>query len=99
MNCSVVLKGSDTLCVTRDAKIWLNNTGNPGMSSPGMGDVLSGIIAAFIAQGLSADNAMLLAVHLHGAAGDALAQQQASIGMTASEVTEWARWLLNQWLK
>ena len=98
MNCSVVLKGSGTLCVTRDAKIWLNNTGNPGMSSPGMGDVLSGIIAAFIAQGLSADNAMLLAVHLHGAAGDALAQQQASIGMTASEVTEWARWLLNQWL-
>ena len=69
------------------------------MSGPGMGDALSGIIAAFIAQGLSADNAMLLAVHLHGAAGDALAQQQASIGMTATEVTEWARWLLNQWLK
>ncbi|HUX92025.1 MAG TPA: NAD(P)H-hydrate dehydratase [Gallionellaceae bacterium] len=99
LNCSVVLKGAGSLCVTRDAKIWLNNTGNPGMSGPGMGDVLSGMIAAFIAQGLSADNAILLAVHLHGAAGDALAQQQASIGMTASEVTEWARWLLNQWLK
>ena len=99
MNCSVVLKGAGSLCVTRDGKIWLNNTGNPGMSGPGMGDVLSGIIAAFIAQGLSADNAMLLAVHLHGAAGDALAQQQASIGMTASEVTEWSRWLLNQWIK
>jgi hydroxyethylthiazole kinase-like uncharacterized protein yjeF len=99
MNCSVVLKGSGSLCVTRDGKTWINNTGNPGMSGPGMGDVLSGIIAAFIAQGLSADNAVLLAVHLHGAAGDALAQQQASIGMTATEVTEWARWLLNQWLK
>lgn len=99
MNCRVVLKGAGSLCVTRDGKIWLNNTGNPGMSGPGMGDVLSGIIAAFIAQGLSADNAMLLAVHLHGAAGDALAQQQASIGMTASEVTEWSRWLLNQWIK
>jgi hydroxyethylthiazole kinase-like uncharacterized protein yjeF len=99
MNCSVVLKGAGSLCVTRDGKTWLNNTGNPGMSGPGMGDVLSGIIAAFIAQGLSADDAMLLAVHLHGAAGDALAQQQASIGMTASEVTEWSRWLLNQWLK
>ena len=99
MNCSVVLKGAGSLCVTRDGKIWLNNTGNPGMSGPGMGDILGGIIAAFIAQGLSADNAMLLAVHLHGAAGDALAQQQASIGMTASEVTEWSRWLLNQWLK
>lgn len=99
MNCSVVLKGADSLCVTRDGKLWLNTTGNPGMSGPGMGDVLSGMIAAFIAQGLSTDNALLLAVHLHGAAGDALAQQQASIGMTASEVTEWARWLLNQWLE
>jgi NAD(P)H-hydrate repair Nnr-like enzyme with NAD(P)H-hydrate dehydratase domain len=63
-----------------------------------MGDVLTGIIAAFIAQGLSADDALLLAVHLHGAAGDALAKQHATIGMTASEVTEWARWLLNQWV-
>jgi NAD(P)H-hydrate repair Nnr-like enzyme with NAD(P)H-hydrate dehydratase domain len=95
----VVLKGADSLCVTRDGKTWLNHTGNPGMSGPGMGDVLSGLIAAFIAQGLSADEAMLLGVHLHGAAGDALAQQQASLGMTASEVTEWSRWLLNQWLK
>ncbi len=99
MNCSVILKGAGSLCVTREGETWLNNTGNSGMSSPGMGDVLSGMIAAFIAQGLSTDNAMLLAVHLHGAAGDALAGQQASIGMTATEVTEWSRWLLNQWLK
>jgi NAD(P)H-hydrate repair Nnr-like enzyme with NAD(P)H-hydrate dehydratase domain len=56
------------------------------------------MIAAFVAQGLELDNAMLLAVHLHGAAGDELAKQQASVGMTASEVTEWSRWLLNQWL-
>jgi ADP-dependent NAD(P)H-hydrate dehydratase / NAD(P)H-hydrate epimerase len=99
LNCSVVLKGSGSLCVATDGKTWLNNTGNPGMSGPGMGDVLSGMIAAFIAQGLSTDQAMLLAVHLHGAAGNALAQQQARIGMTASEVTEWSRWLLNQWQK
>jgi hydroxyethylthiazole kinase-like uncharacterized protein yjeF len=99
LHCSVVLKGAGSLCVTREGKIWRNDTGNPGMSGPGMGDVLSGMIAAFIAQGLSADDALLLAVHLHGAAGDALAQQQASIGMTASEVTEWSRWLLNQGVK
>jgi NAD(P)H-hydrate repair Nnr-like enzyme with NAD(P)H-hydrate dehydratase domain len=68
------------------------------MSAPGMGDVLAGMIAAFIAQGLSADDAMLLAVHLHGAAGDELAKQQATLGMSATEVTEWARWLLNQWV-
>ncbi len=96
--CSVVLKGADSLCATRDGRLFVNQTGNPGMSSAGMGDVLTGMIAAFIAQGMSADDALLLAVHLHGAAGDALAQQRASIGMTATEVAEWARWLLNQWV-
>jgi len=69
-NCSVVLKGADSLCATSNGKTYVNKTGNPGMSSAGMGDVLTGMIAAFIAQGLSADDAMLLAVHLHGAAGD-----------------------------
>jgi hydroxyethylthiazole kinase-like uncharacterized protein yjeF len=98
-NCSVVLKGADSLCASRDGKLFVNKTGNPGMSSAGMGDVLTGMIAAFIAQGLTADNALLLAVHLHGAAGDALAEQHATIGMTATEVAEWARWLLNQWLR
>ena len=95
---AVVLKGAHSLCVTRDGKIYVNKTGNPGMSSPGMGDVLTGIIAAFIAQGLNVDQALLLAVHLHGAAGDAMAKQKVTIGMTATEVTEWARWLLNQWI-
>jgi hydroxyethylthiazole kinase-like uncharacterized protein yjeF len=97
LRCSVVLKGADSLCATRDGRLFVNTTGNPGMSSAGMGDVLTGMIAAFIAQRLAADNALLLAVHLHGAAGDALAQEKATIGMTATEVTEWARWLLNQW--
>ncbi|WP_435628575.1 NAD(P)H-hydrate dehydratase [Candidatus Ferrigenium straubiae] len=97
--CSVVLKGASSLCATCDGRLFMNKTGNPGMSAAGMGDVLAGMIAAFIAQGMSADDALLLAVHLHGAAGDALAQQHAAIGMTATEVTEWARWLLNQWLR
>ena len=97
-NCSIVLKGADSLCATRDDKLFVNKTGNPGMSAAGMGDVLTGMIAAFIAQGLSADDALLLAVHLHGAAGDALAAQHATIGMTSTEVIEWARWLLNQWI-
>jgi len=96
--CSVVLKGANSLCATRDGKLLVNNTGNPGMSSAGMGDVLTGMIAALIAQGLSGDNALQLAVHLHGAAGDALAEQHAGIGMTATEVSEWARYLLNKWL-
>ena len=93
---SVVLKGAGSVCATSDGKLFINKTGNPGMSAAGMGDVLTGMIAAFIAQGMSADDALLLAVYLHGAAGDELAKQQACIGMTATEVTEWARWLLNQ---
>ena len=93
---SVVLKGADSVCATRDGKLFVNTTGNPGMSTAGMGDVLTGMIAAFIAQGLGADDALMLAVYLHGAAGDELAKQQASIGMTATEVTEWARWLFNR---
>lgn len=95
---SVVLKGADSLVATTDGKLYVNKTGNPGMSAAGMGDVLTGMVAAFLAQGISADDALLLAVHLHGAAGDELAKQQATIGMSATEVTEWARWLLNQWV-
>jgi len=95
--CSAVLKGADSLCATRNGKLFINKTGNPGMSSAGMGDVLTGMIAAFIAQGITADEALLLAVHLHGAAADTLAEQGITIGMTATDVTEWARWLLNQW--
>lgn len=99
LRCSVVLKGAGSVCVTRDGKAYLNKTGNPGMSAPGMGDVLAGMIAALIAQGLEVDRALRLAVHLHGAAGDALAEKGIGTGMTASEVTEWARWLLNRWGK
>ena len=97
-SCSAVLKGAGSLCATRDGQLFVNNTGNPGMSSAGMGDVLTGMITAFIAQGMTADDALLLAVHLHGAAGDALAEKGIGIGMTATEVAGSARWLLNQWL-
>jgi hydroxyethylthiazole kinase-like uncharacterized protein yjeF len=96
LSASVVLKGAGSLVASRAGKLYLNQTGNPGMSAAGMGDVLSGMIGAFIAQGLSTDEALLLAVHLHGAAGDELAKQAATLGMSATEVTEWARWLLNQ---
>ena len=91
-----MLKGAGSVCATSDGKLYINQTGNPGMSSAGMGDVLAGMIAAFIAQGLSADQSLLLGVYLHGAAADELAKQQAAIGMSATEVTEWARWLLNR---
>lgn len=96
--CCVVLKGADSLCATPDGRLFINTTGNSGMSTAGMGDVLTGMIAAFIAQGMGADDALLLGVHLHGAAGDTLAQQGIMVGMTATELIDAARRVLNEWL-
>lgn len=93
--CALVLKGADSLVVDSSGVLHKNTSGNPGMSGPGMGDVLTGMIAAFIAQGVATDDALKLAVYLHGAAGDALAKQGVLVGMTASEVTTEARKLLN----
>jgi hydroxyethylthiazole kinase-like uncharacterized protein yjeF len=99
LRCAVALKGADSIIVTSDSKLWRNTSGNSGMSSAGMGDALTGMIASLLAQGLTADQALLLGVHLHGAAGDALQRHGVGIGMTASEVIEWARWLRNQWMQ
>jgi ADP-dependent NAD(P)H-hydrate dehydratase / NAD(P)H-hydrate epimerase len=98
-SCSVVLKGNESLCSTRSGHLYVNHSGNPGMSSAGMGDALTGMIAAFIAQKMSADDALLLAVHLHGAAGDALAALGIELGMSATELILQARRLLNQWIQ
>ena len=99
-NCCAVLKGAGSICALPDGSRYLNSSGNPGLSSAGTGDVLSGIIGAFLAQGLSAGNALLLAVHLHGAAADALLEAHGGpVGMTASEIIDAARSLLNRWIK
>ena len=93
---SVVLKGAGTLVLGRDGTLWRNTTGNPGMAAPGMGDVLSGILAALCNQGLGLDEAALLGVWLHGAAGDrAVAQGLGPVGLTAGEVSRAAREILN----
>ncbi len=95
----IVLKGAGTICALPDRR-WFNNpTGNPGLSSAGMGDVLSGMIAAFIAQQLNPQQAALLGVYLHGAAADDLVRHGTGpIGLTASEVIDTARQLLNGWI-
>ena len=75
---------------------WINTTGNPGMATAGMGDVLSGLIVALLAQGWPADKALLAAVHLHGAAADDLvAQGIGPVGLTAGEVIDAARTVFN----
>jgi hydroxyethylthiazole kinase-like uncharacterized protein yjeF len=98
-NCSVVLKGAGSICAFPNGHCYLNASGNPGLSSAGTGDVLSGMTGALLAQGLTSENALLLAVYLHGAAADALLETLAGpIGMTASEIIDSARHLLNQWV-
>ena len=98
-NCAVVLKGAGSICGFPNGDIYFNTTGNPGLSSAGTGDVLSGIIAALIAQNLKPENALLLAVYLHGAAADALLKTlHGPIGMTATKIIDSARYLINQWV-
>ena len=94
--CPVVLKGAGSLCAFPDGYWVINASGNPGLAQAGMGDVLSGMIGAFLSQGLAPDRALLCAVHLHGAAADSLAGKGIGpIGMAASELIEEARALLN----
>jgi ADP-dependent NAD(P)H-hydrate dehydratase / NAD(P)H-hydrate epimerase len=99
LNTIVVLKGHGTVIAQGD-KSWINPTGNPGMAAAGMGDVLTGLIGALIAQHLTPLEAAKTAVYLHGAAADTLvAQGVGPIGLTASEVSLAARQLLNTWMK
>jgi hydroxyethylthiazole kinase-like uncharacterized protein yjeF len=92
----VVLKGNGSIIAGPDGSWLINSTGNPGMASAGMGDVLTGMIASLLAQGANARDAAAAAVWLHGAAGDALAQAgNGPIGICAGEIIESARALLN----
>jgi NAD(P)H-hydrate epimerase len=85
-NTHVVLKGAGTVVAHPDGRAFINPTGNPGMASGGMGDVLTGIIAGFIAQGHTPELAAHAGVYIHGAAADLLADTQGSFGYLATEV-------------
>jgi hydroxyethylthiazole kinase-like uncharacterized protein yjeF len=100
-NSCVVLKGNGSILAAPDRtglqpRWWINATGNPGMASAGMGDALAGIAASLLAQGMPAPAALQLAVWVHGAAADALAARgDGPVGITASEVIDAARRVLN----
>jgi NAD(P)H-hydrate epimerase len=82
----LVLKGARTVCADPKGRIYINPTGNAGMASGGMGDVLTGMIAGLIAQGLEPAAACLAGVYLHGAAADSLAESQGPFGYLAGDV-------------
>ncbi len=86
--CHLVLKGARSVIATAEGKVFINSTGNPGMASGGMGDVLAGILAALLGQGLSPENAMQLGVYLHGFVGDMVAAEKGEIGLIASDIIE-----------
>lgn len=95
----IALKGCGTVIALTDGRWWINNTGNPGMATAGMGDVLCGLIIALLAQNWPPEMALLAAVHLHGAAADRLvACGNGPVGLTAGEVIDPARALFNSWV-
>jgi NAD(P)H-hydrate repair Nnr-like enzyme with NAD(P)H-hydrate dehydratase domain len=83
----VVLKGHRSI-ITDGNRGAINSTGNPGMATPGSGDVLTGVIASLIGQKLSAIDAAILGVHIHGMAGDFAAEDIGSAGLVASDIVQ-----------
>jgi ADP-dependent NAD(P)H-hydrate dehydratase / NAD(P)H-hydrate epimerase len=98
-NAHALLKGNGSVIAARSGHLFINTTGHPGMASAGMGDVLSGVIGALLAQRYSGESALVLGAHLHGAAADELAARGVGpIGLTAGELADAARGLWNRWL-
>jgi len=99
LNANVVLKGNGSIVAARDGHWFINSSGNPGMAAAGMGDVLAGMLGALLAQRYTGETALVLGVHLHGAAADArVAAGAGPVGLAASELIEPARRLWNSWL-
>jgi NAD(P)H-hydrate epimerase len=82
----VVLKGHRTVIATPEGRVYVNPTGNPGMATGGTGDVLTGMIAAWLAQLLDAEAACRLSVFLHGVAGDMAEASEGQVAMIATDM-------------
>lgn len=84
----LVLKGANTIVADSLGKAYINPTGNPGMSKGGSGDVLAGMLASFIAQGIEPVLAARTAVYIHGLAGDRYAVERSQRGMTPTDMID-----------
>ncbi len=84
----LVLKGARTIVAHPDGNVLINHTGNPGMASGGMGDVLTGMISGLIVQGLSVHEAVNAGVYLHSCAADFLSRSKGPVGFLASDVID-----------
>lgn len=95
----VVLKGAGTLTVTPDGAVFVNTSGNPGMATGGSGDVLSGIIGAWLAQGMQPVQAAAFGVYLHGLAGDLAATDKTEYALSALDIVRYLPQAYRQLLK
>ncbi|MDO8296333.1 MAG: NAD(P)H-hydrate dehydratase [Caulobacter sp.] len=84
---TLVLKGPRTITFTSDGKAFINSTGNEGLAKFGSGDVLTGLLASFLAQIKNTRHAVLSAVYLHGLAADQLKEKKSAYGFTASDLS------------
>lgn len=87
-NIIIVLKGHYTATIRPTGRVFFNSTGNPGMATAGSGDVLTGVITAFMAQGLKPEQAATIGVFVHGMAGDIAAEKWGEYGLLASDIAD-----------
>ena len=85
-NIIVVLKGYKTVVAAPGKKVYINDTGNPGMATAGCGDVLTGMIASFLGQGIEPFEAAKLGVYLHGVAGDLAVKETGQASLRATDL-------------
>ena len=85
-NIVLVLKGYQTIVTDPDGKFYINETGNPGMATAGTGDILTGMIASFIGQGIEPFNAAALGAYFHGLAGDIAVKEKGALSLIATDL-------------
>ena len=85
---TVLIKGARSVIASADGDVYVNSTGNPGMSTPGMGDALSGIVGALLGQHLRPLDALALGVYLHGYAADRVAARMGRVGYIAGDLID-----------
>ncbi len=94
--CTLILKGPNTLVISPRHRPYINHTGNSGMATAGSGDVLTGMVTAFLAQGLEPFEAAKWAVYLHGLAGDIAAKKKTRLSLVATDIIECIPFALRQ---